>query len=231
MRRTCHTNTENLEKAVSAIFLSFLISISAFLPQAKAQSSFSFTDLAQQLKTPEALEKYMKNNLIYRSDRSIFGQDDYWQTPQEMFERGTGDCEDFALFAQAVLQQNGYTAFLLSVYWNEDAHTVAVFEKDGQWGIFNLDKLKYTGASTMEGLGKAVRKHWSYLGIMRQEGNLGIISRKFKDAMPQESIISALPVTTSVPGPYVYQPTTTISSQEFYSQLASQKPQALHQAL
>jgi hypothetical protein len=135
--------------------------------------------LAQRLSTPEKLESFMKKHFRFMSDRAQFGIEEYWQTPKELLTHSAGDCEDFALFAQAILSRNGYRVFLLSVFWREDAHTVAVFEKEGVTGYFDIDKLRLTSTSSLSELGNSIQKGWSYLGLMRTEGNLGIISRKF----------------------------------------------------
>ena len=148
-----------------------------------AQAETAVLDLettARQLSSPEALANFMKHNFTYVSDRQLFGQDEYWQSPEEMLQKRRGDCEDYALFAQVVLGRNGHQAFILSVYWDRDAHTVAIFEKDGKWGILDLATLRYVDAATMADLAKSIRPDWHYLGMMRQEGRIGIISRKFK---------------------------------------------------
>ena len=143
-------------------------------------AAVSIETIAQQISSPEVLAQFMKHNFKFVSDRQLFHEDEYWQTPEEMLERRQGDCEDYALFAKAVLEQNGITAYVVSVYWADDAHTVAVFEDSGKWGILDLATLRYVDAATMADLAKSIRPDWHYLGMMRQEGRIGIISRKFK---------------------------------------------------
>jgi hypothetical protein len=152
-----------------------------FTSIAQSQTTvLSIETLAHQISSPEALAKFMKHNFKYAPDRRLFHEDEYWQSPEEMLERRQGDCEDYALFAKAILEQNGMSASVVSVYWAADAHTVAVFEQNGKWGIFDLADLHYVDAATMADLAKTIRHDWHYLGIMRQEGRIGIISRKFK---------------------------------------------------
>ena len=134
----------------------------------------------------------MKKNFEFVSDRAQFGTEEHWQTPEAMLERQRGDCEDYALFAQAILKRNGYQTFILSVYWNEDAHTITLFEKEGIWGIFNLDKLDLPHVTSLAELAATVRDNWSYLGVMRVEGNSGIISRKVLNRKGVEPGLSLL---------------------------------------
>ena len=47
------------------------------------------------------------NQLGYWSDRDVYRKADYWATPEEMFEKMGGDCEDFALFKYFLLRAAG----------------------------------------------------------------------------------------------------------------------------
>lgn len=48
------------------------------------------------------------NGYRYRSDRSAWGQADYWAAPVEFFAKGKGDCEDFAIAKFYVLRALGF---------------------------------------------------------------------------------------------------------------------------
>lgn len=152
-----------------------------------SESLSSLDILASELKTPEALERFMNKNFIYLEDRVLFRQEEYWQTPEEMLQRKRGDCEDFAAFAEAILKRNGYKVFLFSAFWDENAHTVAVFESRGRWRIFDIDRLRSMKGNSVRDLGNDIHRAWSFLGIMRREGHLGIISRKFRNQKSLES--------------------------------------------
>jgi len=45
----------------------------------------------------EEIQTYVWHNITYASDHVVHGGE-YWQAPQETISRGTGDCEDFAIF-------------------------------------------------------------------------------------------------------------------------------------
>ena len=185
-------------KGIESCFQAFGILITIvililFPPTAQSQiAALDLETAAKQLSSPEALAKFMKQNFSYVSDRRLFGQDEYWQSPEEMLQRRRGDCEDYALFAQAVLGRNGHQAFILSVYWDRDAHTVAIFEKDGKWGIFDVDQLRYKKANSIADLSNTTRQNWSYVGLMRKEGTIGIISRKFKNQEAYRARLSSI---------------------------------------
>ena len=188
-----YARSRKLERLLGwGIWLGFFFTL--FLPSKVEgrETSPSLDILAQQIGTPQALEKFMRKNFLYVEDRILFGRDEYWQTPEEMLHRKKGDCEDFAVFAEAILKRNGYHVFLFSVFWQEDAHTVTVFEKDGKWGIFDLDNLRSLKGNSIKDLGNEIKHSWSFLGIMRQEGNSGVISRKFQNQKAAELNLSLL---------------------------------------
>lgn len=47
------------------------------------------------------------NQFIYREDIDLFGQQDYWQTPEEFIGRQQGDCEDFVIAKYFSLRKLG----------------------------------------------------------------------------------------------------------------------------
>jgi predicted transglutaminase-like cysteine proteinase len=44
-----------------------------------------------------AVNQLINTSVAYRSDQQIWGQEEYWATPQETLSRGQGDCEDLAI--------------------------------------------------------------------------------------------------------------------------------------
>lgn len=156
-------------------------------PRAWAAYDSSLASAAASLHTPQDLQKFMRKHLRYQTDQDIYGQADYWQEPEEMLRNGVGDCEDFALFAQEMLRRMGYNAFLLSLYWEDNAHTIVVFEQGAEWGYFDLDKLKFCKATSLAALADKLGHRWLYLGMMRKEGTLGLISRKFR---PDQALVA-----------------------------------------
>ncbi len=47
-------------------------------------------------------------NIKYDDDSSVHGIDEYWQLGKETLERGTGDCEDFAILLCSLLRADGW---------------------------------------------------------------------------------------------------------------------------
>jgi len=45
----------------------------------------------------ERANAFVNDRIIYASDMDIWGVEDYWTTPLELFGKGRGDCEDYAI--------------------------------------------------------------------------------------------------------------------------------------
>ncbi len=78
----------------------------------------------------------MVNNLVnknyrYALDSQQFQTTDYWQTPAEMKQSKTGDCEDFALLKYEILLKRGV---------NEDQLTLAYGKLNGEGHLVTLYK-------------------------------------------------------------------------------------------
>ena len=51
---------------------------------------------------------FFNRQLLFRSDKDIWQQEDYWATPLEFVGRGAGDCEDFTIAKYVTLQMLGF---------------------------------------------------------------------------------------------------------------------------
>ncbi len=98
-----------------------------------------WTRTVAELKTLSRAEQVrMVNDIVnrmgYWSDQDLYRQADYWATPEEMFEKIGGDCEDFALFKYFLLRAAGVPANdlrLTLVSSNDQAHMVTLSMVDG----------------------------------------------------------------------------------------------------
>jgi predicted transglutaminase-like cysteine proteinase len=45
----------------------------------------------------ERVNIFVNHRVSYASDRDVWGVEDYWTTPLELFGKGRGDCEDYAI--------------------------------------------------------------------------------------------------------------------------------------
>jgi len=60
----------------------------AMIEKNRTQPNFSKLD---------RVNAFVNDRIAYASDREVWGVDDYWTTPLELFGKGRGDCEDYAI--------------------------------------------------------------------------------------------------------------------------------------
>lgn len=129
--------------------------------------TLSLTDLSTQLNTPEKIAKYMWRNFLFEKDQRQFGQEEYWQTPEEFMSTKKGDCEDFASFAASMLRANGVNAFILNVYGDRFAHTVVAFEENGLYQVIDGTDVIRFNAKDMKELLKKIYPFWKSGAIVK----------------------------------------------------------------
>ena len=84
--------------------------------QAPARNWLLMLSKARKLNNLEQLKfvNHFFNRWPYRLDLEVYGQSDYWATPQE-FMRLSGDCEDYAISKYFALRQLGYPVDALRI--------------------------------------------------------------------------------------------------------------------
>ena len=147
----------------------------------EAETSAGVPAVARLYATPEALSAFLKKEMVFREDREIFGRSDYWQPPEEFLRRRQGDCEDYALLTQAVLERQGKEALVFSLYGPGYAHTVCFFREGGRYHIFNQDKVIRCSAASLEEAASFLCPHWEWGAIARRFGRLGRSLRRVQN--------------------------------------------------
>ena len=82
-----------------------------------------------------AINVRVNQRITYKIDQLQWNVSDYWQTPSESIDLGTGDCEDYAILKAYLAVKAGFTLDNLSVLTgalapNNQAHAVLV-ARDG----------------------------------------------------------------------------------------------------
>ncbi len=170
-----------------------------FLPEAKrkemAEIVFSFRERKgklegervkidnlkyESLKSPKEISGWLRSNVVYRVDEEVYGKKDYWQTPKETIILGSGDCEDFAFLAQALLKEIGIDSSVIAIQYSKGfekkGHAICVFPKKGPYIYFSAHRLYKTEKREISDLIKSLYPEW----INIDEFNLsGPSSRNF----------------------------------------------------
>lgn len=179
-----------MKKSVAA-YLVFAFSLglvfTSNLADAKAQVfslSPTLRSISFDLTTPEAIARFMWKNFTFENDQRIFGKEEHWQAPEEFLANKQGDCEDFALFAKAMLKRAGIQSFLLNVYGDGFAHTVCVFKEDGKYHIIDGTDVKRLNAESIEDLSEKIHTFWTSASIvdLSKEHNAGRVLKTFHRA-------------------------------------------------
>jgi len=145
--------------------------------------------------TPKGLAQFLRQAITFTTDEELFGEPDHWQAPEEFLARRAGDCEDYALFAQAVLQRQGIEAHVLSVFGEEGyAHTVCAFRQSGCYHVLNQDRVQACGAKTLEALAWQLYRGWTYGALSRLTGTRGEAVRTFYNPTPSAARWQSDPV-------------------------------------
>jgi len=88
----------------------------------------------------------LANSVItYQSDRSVYGELDYWAAPAESLARQRGDCEDYAILKLALLEAIGIPTSSMSVVILKDTKRDlyhAVLAVSTNKGNFILDNVR-----------------------------------------------------------------------------------------
>lgn len=58
---------------------------------------------ADELSRLVVVNRFFNNQVLFRPDTEIWGQEDYWASPLQTLAMGRGDCEDFVIAKYAVL--------------------------------------------------------------------------------------------------------------------------------
>lgn len=109
-----------------------------------------------EIKTPVQARRWLDENLTREKDPVLYNADDFYAPCGLAYQKGKGDCEDYAICAAALLQgdvQQSYLAVLGNWEGNEyiaergswyavnpstDLHAVYVYQVDGKWGLIGV---------------------------------------------------------------------------------------------
>ena len=112
-------------------------------------------ELAELCDTPEKLSAWLRYNIKYVTDKEKHDVKEYWQTEEETLDSRSGDCEDSAILAKAVLGVLGYTVALIAVSewegWHRNearAHMVCAFIEKGTKTYYHIGNWKMKECGT-----------------------------------------------------------------------------------
>ena len=129
-----------------AVVLGFIIAF-LLLGISFAQSS-PVAAVIPSVRTPEALACWLSNNFRYELKLT-----DAWQTPEETIKLKKGDCDDFALLAQAVLKGLGIKSDVVIIKFRglNVLHAICIWkEETGSYSFISNCELTRTGKADIQ---------------------------------------------------------------------------------
>lgn len=95
----------------------------------------------------ERINRFVNGSVLFGEDSDIWGQNDYWASPQETLVRGRGDCEDIAIAKYFALLRLGMNDDKLRLTFVKDlnsrrAHMVLAYYADEGAEPLILDNLR-----------------------------------------------------------------------------------------
>lgn len=110
------------------------------------------------IRTIDGAMSWCADSVTYRSDTEIWGRSEYWQTPQETYNKRTGDCEDYAIMFMQLVHELGYKPELISITQYGSGHTIVKLNDL----YYNVQVKKvYTRIEDVKGY-ENVREKYSY---------------------------------------------------------------------
>ena len=136
-----------METRNSIVFLR-VVAIGFILALPLVGISFAQSPISACVKTPEALEGWLAKNFRYELKMT-----DDWQTPQETVRLGKGDCDDFALLAQAVLGDLGIKSDVVILKFRglNMLHAICIWkDRFGYYSFISNQELCRTGKTDIQ---------------------------------------------------------------------------------
>ena len=135
------------------VFFVLLVIIAAAAPLACASQGLE--EAMQGIRSPEDIARFFFQEFTYAMTLP-----DRAHTPEETIEAMSGDCEDFAILASAMLTRMGIEnqVFVIKFSDLKIAHAVCIWkDKNGYYNFISNQELQRTSQRTAEG---AIRKFY-----------------------------------------------------------------------
>lgn len=143
---------------------------------ANSTEATSFSTTVSDLDTPQKVYSWMQQNFTYNAD--VTSADEF-RDPQTTFNLKSGDCDDYARFADYVLKQHGYKSDVMSVYNSKQGHSVCVWaDANGKLNYLSNNSYVVLTADDLAAVAKSIYADWKIYAIYpNQEGVLRSASR------------------------------------------------------
>ena len=80
-----------------------------------ARTTFTFTEVLNNLKTPALVSEFMKNNIEYDTKWDAAAGGNEYVPAATVYERGSDDCDGQAILQCSILEHNGWAAYMIGL--------------------------------------------------------------------------------------------------------------------
>jgi hypothetical protein len=124
------------------------------------------------VKTPEQAQEYCSKYLRYADDFDTYHSFDYWASFESTHRKRKGDCEDAAIAAYVLLEDE-YIPYLILLKTGKKYHIVCAYQDmSGKWGAVSIGESEFRPPEyTFESLIKSFRDY-DYCGIVSLSGDM-----------------------------------------------------------
>lgn len=146
---------------------------------------------ADDMRTLDAVNRYVNDRVTFTEDRAQFGVADRWLSASETLSRGRGDCEDYAIAKMQMLRAAGFAPTDLYIVVLKDLvrradHAVLVVRAEGRFHVLDNGTDRILDASDIADyrpiLSYSAGRAWTH-GYQRYD----------RPAFPPVSLASAMP--------------------------------------
>ena len=104
----------------------------------------SYQEVIQLISSPDEARDFMSHNFSYKSDKENYGRDDFWSSFRNSYEKGGGDCEDYAIAYASLLSDDAYPPVILVMEGKKKGHTVFVYQENNLYGSIGVGSSDWT---------------------------------------------------------------------------------------
>jgi|GEM_PF-779250 len=131
------------------------------------------------ISTPEQLAQWFFTDFKYETEMP-----DTWQNASETLELKKGDCEDFAILAQDMLNTMGIQSDILIIKFTglNQQHAICIFKEGGNYSFISNQELIRTGAASLK---EAIQEQYSdWESITFTNAKKDILNLVLNDGLP-----------------------------------------------
>ncbi len=127
------------------------------------------------IRTARNVAEWLTSEFVYEWEML-----DYWQKAEETVRLKKGDCEDFAILSQEMLDNIGVKCEIAIVKFQDlnYAHAICIWKEKGSYRFMSNRELVETGVDSIQDAIEKVYPDWEKITFTTAENQLGRVVRR-----------------------------------------------------